>query len=107
MKQKKPKGFLRKKNELASPISLGWVFGLTLSILLSIGLGLCIVWLSIEGTDMAYTLRKLQNELTGRIAFKNKLEVERERLLAPFELVKKAQEFGMHEATIEEVRKLK
>lgn len=107
MKQEKLKELLTRRNEIKSSNSLGWILGLILSIFLSIGLGLGLVWLSIERTNLAYTVRQLQNELLCRIAFKNKLEVEKERLIAPFELTQKAYEFGMHEATIGEIRKIK
>ena len=86
--------------------STRWVLGLIFSLLFSISMGLCLVWLSIERTDKAYTIRRLQQELSYRIAFKHKLEVERERLLAPFELVRKAHEFGMHEAKPGQIRRV-
>ncbi len=87
-------------------VSLRWRFGLTVSIFFSISMGLCLIWLSIGCTDKAYTIRKFQQELAYRVSFKNKLEVEKERLLAPFELTRKAQEFGMHEAKAGQIRKI-
>ena len=50
--------------------------------------------------------KKEQNTLNERRALRAKLEVERERLLSPYELKRKAQEFGMREATAEQVRRL-
>ncbi|KAA0204606.1 hypothetical protein K9U34_05180 [Lawsonia intracellularis] len=74
--------------------------------LLSIGMGLGLVWISIEHTDLAYTIKQLQNELNSRVVFKSKLEVERERLLAPFELKQRAESVGMHEADSKQIRRL-
>lgn len=107
MKQRKQANIIIKQNKKVSQtIPLGWILGLTVSILLSIGMGLGLVWLSIERTDKAYTIRQLQNELNRRIAFKNKLEVERERLLAPSELIHRAHEIGMHEAPVGRIRRI-
>lgn len=105
--QRNQRNLISKNNKLTSrPLSLSWVLWLTFSILLSIGMGLGLVWISIEHTDLAYTIKQLQNELNSRIAFKNKLEVERERLLAPFELKQRAEKVGMHEADSKQIRRL-
>jgi hypothetical protein len=37
----------------------GWLLSLVFSILLSLVLGLTLVWLSIESTDMAYSIGQL------------------------------------------------
>lgn len=107
MMQRNQRNLIPKKSRTnPQPLSLSWILWLTFSILLSIGIGLGLVWISIEHTDLAYTIRQLQNELNSRIAFKSKLEVERERLLAPFELKQRAEKVGMYEADSKKIRRI-
>lgn len=87
--------------------SSGWLLALIISLLFSLVIGLFLVWLSIERTDTAYSIRQLRGEVERRISLKNKLEVERDKLLAPYELGRKAAAFGMHEARPGQIRKLK
>ena len=63
--------------------SSGWLLAFIISLLLSLLMGLALVWLSIERTDKAYSIRQLRNEVEQRAVLKTKLEVERDRLLAP------------------------
>lgn len=86
--------------------STGWLLALILSLLLSLLTGLVLIWLSIERTDKAYTLRQLRNELDERAVLKTKLEVERDRLLAPAVLGHKAEELGMREARPGQIRRI-
>ena len=86
--------------------SAGWFLALILSLLVSLLIGLFLVWLSIERTDTAYSIRQLRGEVEKRAALKDKLEVERDKLLAPYELGRKAAEFGMREARPGQIRKL-
>ena len=62
--------------------SSGWLLAFIISLLLSLLMGLALVWLSIERTDKAYSIRQLRNEVEQRAVLKTKLEVERDRLLA-------------------------
>lgn len=86
--------------------SRGWFLFLVLSILLSLVTGLVLVWLSIERADSAFRIGQLQTEVERRIALKAKLEVERDKLLAPYELRRKAEALQMHEAKAGQIRKL-
>ena len=61
--------------------SSGWLLAFIISLLLSLLMGLALVWLSIERTDKAYSIRQLRNEVEQRAVLKTKLEVERDRLL--------------------------
>lgn len=62
--------------------SSGWLLAFIISLLLSLLMGLALVWLSIERTDKAYSIRQLRNEVEQRAVLKTKLEVERDRLLS-------------------------
>ena len=91
---------------LTSRIS-GWLLLLILSILSSLVIGLCLIWMSIDRADTAFRISQLQNELSQRVALNNKLEVERDRLLAPEDLRHKAAELGLHIAGPGQVRHAK
>ncbi|MDR2726950.1 MAG: hypothetical protein LBC10_03035 [Deltaproteobacteria bacterium] len=84
----------------------GWLLALVLSILTSLILGLTLVWLSIENTDMTYSIGQLQTSVSERNALRAKLEVERDRLLAPYELGRAALTLGMREAVPGQIRRL-
>ena len=84
----------------------GWLLVLVLSLLFSLVTGLALVWLSIERTDMAFTIRQLRGQLEERVILKAKLEIERDHLLSPQILGRKAEELGMHEAKPGQVRKM-
>ena len=84
----------------------GWLLALVLSILTSLVLGLTLVWLSIESTDMTYSIGRLQAGVSERQALRAKLEVERDRLLAPYELGRAALTLGMREAAPGQIRRL-
>ena len=72
--------------------SSGWLLLLVLSLLFSLVMGLALVWLS--------------GQLEERIVLKAKLEIERDRLLSPHILGRKAEELGMREARPGQIRKL-
>ncbi len=91
---------------LTSRIS-GWLLLLILSILSSLVIGLCLIWMSIDRADTAFRISQLQNDLSQRVALNNKLEVERDRLLAPEDLRHKAAELGLHIAGPGQVRHAK
>ncbi len=76
----------------------GWVLALALSVATGLALGLALVWVNIERTNIGYGVRRLQGELDGRLAHTTKLEVERDRLLSPYALDRKAKELGMRPA---------
>ena len=70
---------------------------------LSVGL---LVWSNIERIDTTYFINIAQNKLQERKALRAKLEVERERLLSPYELRRKAEEIGMKEPKPGQVRRM-
>jgi hypothetical protein len=84
----------------------GWLLTLVISLLLSLVLGLALVWMSIESTDRAYTIGQLNGKLAERKALKAKLEVERDRLLSPYELGRASIALGMREALPGQIRRL-
>lgn len=69
-------------------------------------LGLVLVWGGIERTDTTYFINIAQNEVRERQAWHAKLEVEKERLLSPYELRKKAENFGLHEPLQGQIRRM-
>lgn len=85
--------------------SAGWLLTLVVSLLFSLIMGLCLVWVSIERTDMAFSLRQLKADVERRAVLQTKLEVERDKLLAPSVLSQKAVQFGMREARPGQIRK--
>lgn len=84
----------------------GWLLAIILSVLSSLVIGLSLVWLNIERMDMAYNQRRMQGELEDRRSLKAKLEVERDRLLSPYELGRKAQALGMRDAKPGQIRRI-
>ena len=84
----------------------GWLLALALGLLACMVMGLVLVWSNIERMDTTYFINIAQNELRERRALRAKLEVERERLLSPYELRRRAEEFGMREPTPGQVRRM-
>jgi len=84
----------------------GWLLALVLGLLSCMVMGLVLVWSSIERTDTTYFINIAQNELQERLALKTKLEVERERLLSPYELRRRAEEMGMGEPRPGQIRRM-
>ncbi|MFR5645397.1 MAG: hypothetical protein ACLUDQ_02565 [Bilophila wadsworthia] len=54
--------------------SSGWLLAFIISLLLSLLMGLALVWLSIERTDKAYSIRQLRNEVEQRAVLKPNLK---------------------------------
>ena len=79
---------------------------LVLSVLCNIVLGLGLVWSNIEQVDIAYRLKKLQDSLAERQTHFRKLGLERDNLLSPYRLNKKAEELGMRPASAAQIRRL-
>lgn len=83
-----------------------WLLILMISLLFSFSAGLFLIWMSIERTELAYNTYKIQNELNSGEGHIVKLEVEKDSLLSPYELDKKAQELGLRIADPGQVRRL-
>lgn len=87
-----------KKNAAFKPRGgKGWLLVLAFMLIACMVMGLVLVWSNIERMDTTYFINIAQNELRERRALRAKLEVERERLLSPYELRRRAEEFGMRE----------
>ncbi|SDF49832.1 hypothetical protein [Desulfovibrio legallii] len=84
----------------------GWLLALVLGLLSCMVMGLVLVWSNIERMDTTYFINISQNTLREREALRAKLEVERERLLSPYELRRRAEEYGMHEPKPGQIRRL-
>ncbi|MDR3362555.1 MAG: hypothetical protein LBO64_06925 [Desulfovibrio sp.] len=84
----------------------GWLVALALELMSCIIMGLVMVLCNIDRTATAYSIVNAQSELGARQNLQAKLEVERERLLSPYELRRKAEEFGMYEPKAHQVRRM-
>ena len=69
-------------------------------------IGLVLVWTGIERTDTTYFINIAQNEVRERQMLHAKLEMERDRLLSPYELRRRAEEFGMKEPRPGQIRRM-
>ncbi len=82
-----------------------WLLLLMISLLFSFSTGLFLIWMSIDRTDLAYNIYKIQNALDNGTGHITKLEVERDSLLSPYELDKKAGELGLAVAKPGQIRR--
>ena len=64
------------------------------------------VWINIERMDVNYFINQLQASVRERQEHKVKLEMEREFLLSPNELGRKAAALGMHQPHPGQVRRM-
>ena len=79
---------------------------LVLGLLACMVMGLVLVWSNIERTNTTYFTNIAQNTMRERRALRAKLEVERERLLSPYELRRRAEEFSMREPKPGQIRRM-
>jgi len=79
---------------------------LVLSCALNVALGLGLVLVSIERTELGYNVRKLEGLVRAKADYANELEVERGRLLSPYALEQKAAKFGMRAAKPGQIRRM-
>lgn len=86
--------------------STGWLLILAMGILSCLVMGLVMVWVNIERMDTSYFINILQVELRERESHRAKLEVEREHLLSPYELGRKAESFGMRQPKPGQIRRM-
>ncbi|WP_297219017.1 hypothetical protein [uncultured Desulfovibrio sp.] len=94
------------KASLPRPTGRGWLLVLAWGILACMAMGLVLVWVNIERMDTNYFINIAQNTLNERKSLRAKLQVERERLLSPYELRRRAEEFGMKEPKPGQVRRM-
>ena len=86
--------------------STGWLVFVVLGTLSSLVMGLVMVWSNIERMDVNYFINQLQASVRERQEHKTKLEMEREFLLSPNELGRKAAALGMRQPSPGQVRRL-
>lgn len=82
----------------------GQVLAANLALAMFLGLGL--VWLNIERVELAYDLRRLELESRELRALVDKLEIERDNLWAPYNLRRKAPEYGLRPARTGQIRRM-
>ncbi len=83
-----------------------WLIALMISLLFSFSVGLFLIWMSIDRNELAYNLYKTQNALESSRGHIVKLEVERDSILSPYELDKKAAELGLVVAGPGQIRRI-
>ncbi len=83
-----------------------WYFLLSVNILLAIVLSLTLVWVSIERMDANYFINLERAKLRDKQSLHGKLEVERERLLSPYELRINAERLGMKAPEPGQIRRM-
>lgn len=74
--------------------------------LVTIALGLGLVWVNIERVDLAYELKSLERELQEKQEQNSKLQVERHYLLAPATLRVRAETAGLKPPRRDQIRTL-
>lgn len=84
----------------------GSYLDLGLMFLLTIVLGLALVWVNIERVDLAYELKTLERELQEKQDQHSKLQVERHFLLAPASLRARAEAAGLRPPHRDQIRTL-
>ena len=72
--------------------------------LVTIILGLALVWVNIERVDLAYELKVLERELQEKQDQHSKLQVELHYLLAPATLRDRAQKAGLQPPKRDQIR---
>lgn len=84
----------------------GWLLFFVIATMTALFMGILLVWIGIGRTDLAYEIRLMHLNFESRVALKSKLEVERERLLTPYELSKHADRLAIREARVGQIRRL-
>jgi len=86
--------------------SIGWLVFVVLGTLSSLVMGLVLVWSNITRMDINYFINQLQASVRERQEHKAKLETERDSLLSPQELGRKASALGMRQPGPGQVRRM-
>ena len=95
-------GFMQSPEQGGQSLILALVF----SVATLAALGLSLVWLNIERTKLAYQVRTLQHEMEQVLDLNSKLSIEREHLLSPHELGRKAEKMGLGAAKPGQIRRM-
>lgn len=80
--------------------------GVGVMFVMTIVLGLGLVWVNIERVDLAYQLKTLEQELQEKQDQHSKLQVERHYLLAPATLRDRAEKAGLRPPRRDQIRTL-
>lgn len=83
-----------------------WMWGCICAFAVTLLLGMALVWVNIEQVNIAYELTRLNGEMDSKDQLRDKLEVERNNLLASYRLILKAEKFGLHPPKSGQVRRL-
>ena len=86
--------------------STGWLVCIVLEALTCLVMGLIMVWSNIERMDINYFINQFQASVRERQEHKAKLEMEREFLLSPNELGRRAAALGMRQPGPGQVRRM-
>lgn len=73
----------------------GWLLVLAVLILVGVVCSVILVWVNIERMDKSYFINTSQSRISEKMAHRDKLIAERERLVSPNELLPRAQKLGM------------
>ena len=84
----------------------GLVLPLVISLTILAALALTLIWLNIERTKLAYQVRVLQHDVARIVDLNAKLSIEREHLLSPHELGRKAERMGLGPARPGQIRRI-
>ncbi len=84
--------------------STGWILFVVLGTLSAMFMTLVLVWVNIERMDTNYFINNLMISISEKKVHKAKLEMEREFLLSPHELGRRAEELGMHQPKAGQIR---
>ena len=102
-----PKGLFGDGGEAGeAPGGQRLVLTMVISVATLAALALTLVWLNIERTKLAYRERTLQQETSQVLDVHAKLSVERDYLLSPHELGRKAESFGLGPAKPGQIRRM-
>ncbi len=82
----------------------GWLLCVVIGVLSAMIMTLALVWVNIERTDTSYFMTTLQVDVREKQSHKAKLEVEREYLLSPRELGRRAKGLDLHQPEPGQIR---
>ncbi len=82
----------------------GWSLCVAMGVISALAMTLTLVWVNIERTNINYFFNKLQVDLREKRTHTVKLEVEREYLLSPRELGRRAKALGLEKPTAGQIR---
>ena len=94
------------RNTDSAPAGSGLVLALVITAVTGVALGLLLAWVNIERVNLGYAVARLYGKSETRATHTRQLEVERDRLISPYILERKAQELGMRGAQPGQIRRM-